>query len=382
MNYRLTFNILVGMGAFLCGTCPASTQDFYHGKTINIVVGFSPGGNYDLIARVLSKHFGNHIPGKPLVIVQNMTGAGGSTAVLYLYGRAARDGTIIGMPPRSYATAPLANDQLRYDARQLIALGSTTNEVQVGVVWHEVGVTKIDDLKTREISVGLTSFHSDIGTHAVMAKVITGAKLKMVSGYPGGNEIAMAMERREVDAQFGMSLGVLKTRMKSWIEQKKVNVIFQSGLEKSPEMPNVPFIMDYAKNDIDRKALELLLASNAFAWPFVTPPGVPGDRVSILRRAFDAAMKDPDFLNDAKQSGLEINPMSGEAMQAITLEQLRVLRAELGEVRTDTRDIKAQMAVIRAYIADQHTEQNLLNSRLANLMITFPMVSYVYQRKR
>jgi len=127
----------------------------------------------------------------------------------------------------------------------------------------------------------------------------------------------MAMERREVDAQFGMSLGVLKTRMKEWIDQKKVNIIFQSGLEKTPELPNVPFIMDYAKNDIDQKALELLLASNAFAWPFVTPPSVPMDRVSILRRAFDVSMKDESFLNDAKRSGLEINPMSGEAMQAM-----------------------------------------------------------------
>jgi len=317
MKYRAACNALIVVAALLWSGTAVSAQDFYQGKTINIVVGFSPGGNYDLTARVLARHIGNHIPGKPTVIVQNMTGAGGGTAVLYVYNRAARDGTIIGMPHRNYAITPLANDQLRYDGRQLIAIGSTTSEVQVGVVWHEVGITNIDDLKAREISVGITSFYDAIGSQAVMAKVVTGAKLKMVTGYPGGNDISIAMERREVDSQFGMSLGVLKTRLKNWVEEKKINIILQSGLEKSPELPNVPFIMDYAKSDIDRKALELLLSSNAFAWPFVAPPGVPADRIKILRQAFDATMKDPNFLTDAKQSRLEVNPLGGEAMQAM-----------------------------------------------------------------
>ncbi len=317
MNYRMAFGALASMGALLWSAIPVPAQDFYQGKTVNIVVGFSPGGNYDLTARVLSRHIGSHIPGKPTVIVQNMTGAGGTTAVLHLYSRAVRDGTVIGMPHRNYAIAPLANDRLRYDGRQLIPIGSTTNEVQIGVAWHEVGVTKIDDLKMREISVGITSFDDAIGSQAVMAKNVTGAKLKMVSGYPGGNDISIAMERREVDGQFGMSLGVLKTRLKNWLEQNKINIILQSGLEKSPELPNVPFIMDYAKNDLDRKALELLLASNAFAWPFVAPPGVPAERIRILRQAFDATMRDPNFLTDAKKSRLEVNPLGGEAMQAM-----------------------------------------------------------------
>lgn len=317
MKYRVAFGALASMAASLWGAVPIAAQDFYQGKTINIIVGFSPGGNYDLTARVLARHIASHIPGKPAVIVQNMTGAGGTTAVLHLFSRAVRDGTVIGMPHRNYAIAPLANDRLRYDGRQLIPIGSTTNEVQIGVAWHQVGVTKIDDLKSREISVGITSFDDAIGSQAVMAKYVTGAKLKMVSGYPGGNDISIAMERREVDAQFGMSLGVLKTRLKNWLEQNKINIILQSGLEKSPELPNVLFIMDYAKSDLDRKALELLLASNAFAWPFVAPPGVPADRIRILRQAFDATMKDPNFLTDAKQSRLEVNPMGGEAMQAM-----------------------------------------------------------------
>jgi len=316
MNYRTTIILLVAAVAFVSAAFPASVQDFYKGKTLSLVVGFSPGGVYDLTARLLARHIGNHIPGKPSVIVQTMTGAGGTTAVIHLYNNAVRDGTVIGMPPRNYPIAPFANDQLRYDGRGLIPLGSTTTEVQVGAVWHEVGVTKFDDLMTREISAGVTSYYDDIGSLSLVAKFVTGAKLKIVSGYPGGNDVTAAMERREVDSEFGMSWGVLKTRLKNWLELKKVNVVLQFGSERSPELPDVPFIMDYAKNDLDRHALELLMAPDAFAWPFATPPGVPADRIALLRQAFDATMKDPDFLNEAKQLRLEINPMNGEAIQA------------------------------------------------------------------
>ena len=306
MNYRTTIISLIAAGAVASVAFPASAQDFYKGKTLSLVVGFSPGGVYDLTARLLARHIGNHIPGKPSVIVQTMTGAGGTTAVIHLYNNAVRDGTVIGMPPRNYPIAPFANDQLRYDGRGLIPLGSTTTEVQVGAVWHEVGVTKFDDLMTRKIS----------GSLSLVAKFVTGAKLKIVSGYPGGNDVTAAMERREVDSEFGMSWGVLKTRLKNWLELKKVNVVLQFGSERSPELPDVPFIMDYAKNDLDRHALELLMPPDAFAWPFAAPPGVPADRIALLRQAFDATMKDPDFLNEAKQLRLQINPMNGEAIQA------------------------------------------------------------------
>jgi tripartite-type tricarboxylate transporter receptor subunit TctC len=316
MNYRTAIISLAAAGAFAAAVCPASAEDFYKGKTLTIIVGFSPGGIYDLTARMLARHISNHIPGKPTVIVQTMTGAGGTTAVLHLYNNTVPDGTVIGMPPRNYPIAPFANDKLRYDGRGLIALGSTTTEVQVGAVWHEVGVTKLEDLMTREITAGVTSYYDDIGSQSVLAKVITGAKLKLVSGYPSGNDVTSAMEKREVDSEFGLSWGVLKTRLKYWIDQKRVNIILQFGSERSPDLPDVPLIIDFAKNDLDRHALELLMAPDAFAWPFVAPPGVPADRITLLRQAFDATMTDPDFLKDAKQARLEINPLNGEAMQA------------------------------------------------------------------
>ena len=316
MKFKPAIVSLAAAVTFASAVLPASAQDFYKGKTIAIIVGFSPGGLYDLAARVLARHLGDHIPGKPAVIVQTMTGAGGTTAVIYLYNSAVRDGTVIGMPPRNYPIAPFANDSLHYDGRGLIPLGSISSEVQVGAVWHDVGVTTFDELMKREITSGVTSYYDDIGSLSLVTKAITGAKLKLVSGYPGGNDIQSAMEKGEVDAEFGWSWGAMKATKKSWIEQNKLNIVLQIGPAKSPELPDVPSIMDYAKNDLDRNALELLLAPDAFAWPFVVPPGVPADRIALLRAAFDETMKDPGFVSDARQLNLQTLPMSGAAMAA------------------------------------------------------------------
>ena len=316
MNFKRAIISLAAAAALAATAACASAQDFYKGKTISIIVGFSPGGLYDLTARVLARHIGDHIPGRPPVIVQTMTGAGGTTAVIYLYNNAVRDGTVIGMPPRNYPIAPFANETLHYNGRGLIPLGSISSEVQVGAVWHTVGVTKFDDLMTREISAGVTSYYDDIGSLSLVTKAITGAKLKLVSGYPGGNDIQSAMEKGEVDSEFGWSWGAVKATKKSWLDQKKLDIVLQIGPAKSSELPNVPAIMDYAKNQRDRDALELLLSPDAFAWPFVTPPGVPAERIALLRAAFDATMKDPAFVSDARHLYLEVTPMTGEAIQA------------------------------------------------------------------
>jgi len=295
----------------------ASAQGFYAGKTLTIIVGFSPGGVYDATARVLAKHIGDHIPGKPAAIVQTMLGAGGTTAVIHLYNNAVRDGTVIGMPPRNYPIAPYSNVELHYDAKRFIALGSTTSEVLVGAVWYKTPIKSFNDLMTHEITAGATSFYDDIGSLSLVTKRITGAKLNIVTGYPGGNDISAAMEKGEVDAEFGWSWGSIKSRARPWLDDKKINIVFQLGMEKAPDLPDVPFVMDYAKSERDKRALELLMAPEAFAWPFVAPPDVPADRVALLRAAFDATMTDPEFVADAKRVNLEINPMSGVAMQAL-----------------------------------------------------------------
>ncbi len=150
-----------------------------------------------------------------------------------------------------------------------------------------------------------------------MTAKLTGAKIRLVTGYPGGNDITAAMEKGEVDARFGWSWGSVKSRARNWLQDKTINIILQMGVRKAPDLPNTPFIMDYAKSERDKQAMELLMAPQAFAWPFVTPPDVPADRVAALRRAFDATMKDPAFIADAKKIDIEVDAMTGEEMQKL-----------------------------------------------------------------
>jgi tripartite-type tricarboxylate transporter receptor subunit TctC len=294
-----------------------AVEDFYRGKTVTVIVGVSPGGTYDATARLLARHMSAHMPGKPTMVVQNLLGAGGTSAVIHLYNTAVRDGTVIGMPPRNFPIAPYFNPQLKYDGRRFNALGSTTSEVAVAVVWHTVPVKKFEDVFTREISVGATGFLDDTGQLALVTKNLTGAKIRLVTGYPGGNDISAAMEKGEVDARFGWSWGSVKSRARNWLDDKLITILLQMGLKKAKDLPDTPFIMDYAKTERDKQAMELLLAPQGFAWPFVAPPDVPKERVAALRKAFDETMKDPAFVADAKKLDIEVDPMNGEEMQAL-----------------------------------------------------------------
>ena len=292
-------------------------EDFYRGKTVTILVGFSTGGTYDATARLLARHMPQHMPGKPTMVVQNMTGAGGMSEVVHLYNSALRDGTVIGMTPRAFAIAPFFNDKLQYDGRRFNAIGSTSPEVAIAVTWHTVPVKKLDDAFTRQITVGATAYFDDTGTFPLMVQHLTKARIKLVTGYTGGNEITAALEKGEVDARFAWSWGSIKSRARDWLDQKKINLILQMGAKPARDLPDTPFIMDYVKNERDHNAMELLMAPEAAAWPFITPPAVPKDRVEALRKAFDATMKDAAFVGDAKKIDIEVEPMTGVQMDAL-----------------------------------------------------------------
>jgi tripartite-type tricarboxylate transporter receptor subunit TctC len=222
------------------------------------------------------------------------------------------------MLSRSYPIEPVFNPQTaKYDPKRFIPIGSTSNEVSVAVVWHTRGINSINQLMTQEITTGATGVTDDTGRFPTLLRNLTGAKVKLVTGYPGGNDVTMAMEKGEVDARFGWSWGSLKSRSRSWIDEKKVNIIVQMAMEKAADLPNVPLIMDFAKTELDRKALELLFAPQVMAWPLVAPPDVPADRVVTLRKAFAATMKDADFLADAKKLNIDVEPVPGELMQTL-----------------------------------------------------------------
>jgi tripartite-type tricarboxylate transporter receptor subunit TctC len=296
----------------------ADEADYFAGKTITVLIGYAAGGTYDATARLLARHMARHIPGNPNIVPQNLPGSGGIKTILNLYSVAPHDGTTLGMLSRAYSIEPSFNPQMaKYDPTRFIAIGSTSQEVSVGVVWHTRGIKSLDDLQKTEITTGATGTTDDTGRYPILLRNLTGAKVKVVTGYPGGNDVTMAMERGEVDARFGWSWGSLKSRSKSWLDDKTITILVQMALEKAPDLPEVPLIMDFAKTDIDKKALEFLFSPLVSAWPLIAPPNVPPERIAILRRAFDATMNDPAFLSDAEKLHIDIEPVSGERIQKL-----------------------------------------------------------------
>lgn len=304
--------VVLGQGAALAQT------PFYQGKTITMIVGYTPGGLYDVTTRMVARHIPKHLAGNPTVVVQNMPGAGGTRALMHIYSVAPKDGTVMGMVKRSYATDPMfESDAPEYDPNKLQPIGSTSSETSIVATWHTSKAKTFEDIFKNEITVGSTGSTDGTVRYAQLVRRITPAKLKIVSGYPGGNDVTLAVERGEVDSKFGWSWGSVKSRAKDWLDQKKINIILQMGLKKADDLPNVPFIMDYAKTEIDKQALELVFAPTAFAWPIVAGPGVPAERIAELRKAFDATMKDPEFLAEAKKQDIEIEPIGGEEMARV-----------------------------------------------------------------
>ena len=318
MTRAMSLSLLFGALVASATGARSDEAEFFKGKTITVLIGYAAGGTYDATARLVSRHIGHHIPGNPNVIAQNLPGSGGIKAILNLYSVSPRDGTTLGMLARSYAIEPTFNPQkAKYDPSRFIPIGSTSQEVSVGVVWNSRGIKSLNDLQTHQITAGATGVTDDTGRFPTLIRKLTGSKIKVVTGYPGGNDVTMAMERGEVDARIGWSWGSLKSRSKQWLDDKKVTILIQMATQKAPDLPDVPLIMDFAKTDVDKKALELLFSPQISAWPLIAPPEVPQERVEILRRAFNETMKDPAFLADAEKMQIEIDPVSGEKMQSV-----------------------------------------------------------------
>jgi len=308
--------------------------DFYHGRNVTMIVGYSVGGGYDTYARVLARHMSKHIPGNPTIIPQNMPGAGSLRAANYLFNVAAKDGTVIGNFGRGLAMEPLiGTSATQYDARKFTWLGSGTDEVSICVTWGTSPVKAWKDALTTPFTVGGEGSGSDPDIFSLVMHNVFGAKLKLVSGYPGTSEVALAMERGEVDGRCGWSWSSLKLTKPDWIADNKVNVIVQLALQRSPELPNVPWVFDLATTERQRQILKLVLSRQSMARPFVAPPDVPDDRKRALRDAFDHTMAAPEFLAEAKQRGLEVNPVDGATIDKLVSEVYQTPAAVIAETR-------------------------------------------------
>jgi tripartite-type tricarboxylate transporter receptor subunit TctC len=295
--------------------------DFYRGKTITLTVGYSAGGGYDTYARILAHHMGRHIPGQPTIVVQNAPGAGSMRAANMIYNVAPKDGTAFGMFGRGIALEPLiGTSPAQFEATKFLWLGSGTEEAAVVVIRAEKGIKTWADMLTKPFTVGGEGTGSDPDVYALMLKNVFGVKLRLISGYPGTTEMALAVERGEVDGRASWSWSSLKSLKPDWIAQKKINIPVQLNLRKSPDLPDVPLIGDFAKSERQRQILKLVLSRQTMGRPFMAPPGLPTDRAAALRTAFDQTMKDPAFIAEARARGQEVNPVSGQEIEALLTE--------------------------------------------------------------
>jgi tripartite-type tricarboxylate transporter receptor subunit TctC len=321
MNITKWFSAFAIALSFGCAM-PAGAQEdiaaFYKDKQLRIVVGSAAGSGYDLNARLFAKYFQRYVPGKPTIIIQNQPGAGSATMASALYNTAPRDGTVMGGAINGMPTLPLlAPEQARFDPTKFNWLGSTNRDTQVTYVWENAPVQSLADLQTKELVVGATTPGTTQVDFPVVARSVLGLKFKVISGYEGTTDIHVAMERGEVQAMGANGWLSLKALKSDWIRDRKVRIIMQYGQDKNPELPDVPTVFSLAKTDADRQALLLIVSRLEYGRPFFLPPEVPAARVEALRRAFDASVKDPEYLAEAEKQQLEVSPMTGEDVAAL-----------------------------------------------------------------
>ena len=313
---RISLCLVAAFASFASPARADSVEDFYRGKNVTLVIGYSVGGGYDLYGRLLARHLGKYIPGQPNIVPQNREGAGSLRAAIYIYNAAPKDGTVIGTFSRSMAVAPLLNEA-PFDASKFSWLGSISTDVNVCMTWNTSQVKTWDDMLSKPFKMGGLGAGADPDIFALMFKNVFGAKLQLVSGYPGTNDVALAMERGEVDGMCGLSWSTVKTRHGDWLANKKVHIPVQAGLHKENDISEVPLVMDLVKTPEQTQIVRLILASQEMARPFAAPPGIPEDRRRALVEAFDKTMKDPDFLAEAAKMKADVNPVSAAAIESL-----------------------------------------------------------------
>jgi tripartite-type tricarboxylate transporter receptor subunit TctC len=295
-----------------------TTVPFYRGKQVTMLIASGAGGGYDTYARALARNMGRHIPGNPNIVPKNVPGAGGLIAANTLYNNTAADGLSFAALTNGAAMDPLFGEPAaRFDAQKFNWLGSIGKLENICVTWMGSPITRIEQARTREITVSATGA---TGNSAIMPKIVNqflGTKFKVIGGYAEGAGQTLALERGEVDGICGLSYSTLKASRPDWFRDHKLNVILQIGLEKIRDLPDVPNAIDLVSDPDDKKVLELILIRQEMGRPFAVSPGVPADRVAILRQAFEATLKDPSFLNEASKLQLEIDPLRGVQIEAL-----------------------------------------------------------------
>ena len=334
-----SFKIAIAASAIaLSALAPAAAQSpeaFYQGRKMDMVIGYSAGGTYDLYARLVARNLGHYLPGSPTIVPRNMPGGGSRTAMNWIYSVAPKDGSVLGTGDQSISIAQALGDpQVRFDVRKFVYIGNPARENNTTAAWHTSGIKTIEDAIKQEVTVGATG-GSTSSQYPKAMNALLGTKFKIILGYPGGNDINLAMERGEVAVRGSNSWGAWKATRPDWLRDKKINILVQIGLEKSPDLKDVPLLMDLAKNADDRAVLRLLSSPTAIGRPVFTTPETPADRVKTLRAAFEKMVADPKFVEAALKENFDIDPVSGEELQKIVAEIIdapEAVRKRLGEI--------------------------------------------------
>jgi tripartite-type tricarboxylate transporter receptor subunit TctC len=288
-------------------------EDFYRGKTVNVLIGVGSGGEYDLQARLVAKYIGRYIPGHPAVVPQNMTGASGLKMINYLASVAPHDGTFMGMIQNGLPALQVVGlDGVQFDAAKFNWLGSIAPVVETLAVWRTAGVTTVEGARDKEIVAGATARGSITYTFPMLMNELFGTKFKLVTGYTGGNEINLAMERGEVEAR-NNTWSSWKATRPTWLSENKIVILAQSA-PRAADL-DAPTVASFAKDDAQRRLIDLVFSGCALGRPLTITPDTPADRVAALRAAFDETVKDPDFLAEAKAAKFDVDPIHGVDMQ-------------------------------------------------------------------
>ena len=301
----------------------SSVADFYKGKSIDLYIGLSAGGGYDLFARITAKYMEKHIPGNPNIVPKQMVGAGGQKAAAYVYEVAPKDGTAMVAAPQEIALdQALGTLPIKFDATKANWIGNPSIDNNVIVMWHTSGVKTIEDAKKKEYVIAATAANGASAQYPQVLNSLVGTKFKIIAGYPGGRDMDLAMERGEVHGRGSNAWASYKATQPDWLKDGKINLIAQIGLTKDRELPDVPLLMDLGPTPEDRAALKLLSSVAAVGRPLVMGPGVPADRVAALRRAFDLTVKDPAYIAELQKINLPLNPMGGEELQQVVTDMV------------------------------------------------------------
>ncbi len=323
---RLALALAGAVALAFVGTAHAadSVADFYKGKTVRLLIGYSVGGGYDQYARILARHMGKYIPGNPSIVPENMPGAGSLKVVNYIYNVAPKDGTVFATFGRGLAMEPLLQHSkgIRFKAEKLSWLGSITNETSICAMWHTTGIKSWQDLENSKtvLKVGGTGAGSDTDIYPTMLINLFHVPLKLITGFPGGSEVNLALQRGEVQGRCGWSWSSLQSREKPLLEKHEINIIVQFGLKKHEDLPNVPLVTEIAKDPKTLKAVRLIVSRQSMARPYAAPPGVPSDRLKALRVAFNETTKDKDFLAETAKHHLEVRPTDGQEVEDLVKE--------------------------------------------------------------